>query len=260
MNRRIYDYLMESSKECLSEIDYVSEDLDNSLTYFALRSLDDDFQESAGDLGLALKDKIKTFFKRIKNAINRFIFSTRRKLQNLNDKIAVKAKAKEGYKTMMDQKARGVATVNCPDLKKAVQVLGKQVKDLERRADKFTKMKYKNMDVLERDVDEFNTRLSEYSRTFGELMNTSYQVPIDVVIKYFRDEINGHGFWSMIYDYQGRLDRCEVACMKMMDDIDTIGSDVLKRHVTFIQEIVNKTSSFITKSITKIVVGIVMIF
>lgn len=203
--------------------------------------------------------------------INKFFTNLITLFQNFQEQIRIEVDRKiraseldiklhKAYKEMKDKKSSGVKNVEVIDCWTLRDDYLSCISQLRKYADRFTKMQYKHVSDIDRDIESFNKIVDEYDEKLQKDCDKKVTVPIDKMIRFVEDEISGksHVLTSLddgITIFKHMRNDCELLETRK----DILGPDIIPKHVGFIRRIANSICAFFKRWAVKIITTIVFI-
>ena len=203
---------------------------------------------------------IKKFFTKLMTSMSSFIKEIQIKIEYTARQKHLKDRLKEMEEELKEREAKGEKEVDIFDFwyyKKKYLELNFSLRQLAR---KFTKVKYTKTWQIEDDLKKFNDKVKEYGDIMEEATKKTTHISLRKALNFVEDEIRGKSeVFKTLNDSMREFQEMQLA-ETMEKKLETLGSDVIPKHIGFIQQMCNGISSFVRKCVFKFVTAVVFVF
>lgn len=135
------------------------------------------------------------------------------------------------------------------------------VDDLWKYGKKFQKINYKSVDQIDKDMDRFNSLLNHYNKELEKIENKEYTIKIKDAIEFVSNEIDGQSkVLETINSSISQVKEMETVASNLELKRNTLGNDVIPKHVFFLKRICNSILGFVKKKVSKFISIVVFLF
>lgn len=210
--------------------------------------------------GDSLITKLNKFFANLINLFQNFQAQVKLEVERRVRASDLDYKLHQAYKDMKNKKNAGVKQVEVMDCWTLRDDYLSCVNELRKYADKFTKMKYQRVSEIDDDIEKFNKIIDKYNDKLQNDCDKKVTVPIDKMLNFVEDEINGRSRVLVSLDdgitiFKQMKHDCDVISTRK----EILGPDVIPKHVGFIRRIANSICGFFKRWAVKIISSIVFI-
>ena len=195
-----------------------------------------------------LISSITTFIKQIKADVERRI--------NMAD---IKNNLKKAHKKLltMDKNSK----VEVSDIWSLKNDYLSLVKELSSYSKRIGKNEYKYTEDMDRDIEIFNTIVSNYESKLKKDEERTIKVRADELIRFIEDELTGRS--SIIASLNTNMQivsDMKIACEGLMMKRELLGPDVLTKKLTILQKLAKSITKVFQKWVAKIIATFIILF
>ncbi len=204
---------------------------------------------------------LKEFFSKIVTALVNFKNAIKNKLKVFASENTLEIRLRNARRDLLSKKSQGEKYIDSIDYKRYESTYLKMIDDLWKEAKKFAKIKYKNVDQIDRDLDIFDTKIKKYEAQLDQIENKKIKINIDDAIEFLSREIGQNSqVMKTIEDSEQRVKELEQAALLLEEQRNILGSDIIPKHVSLIKRVTGSITSFIRRKVSKITGVIVFLF
>ena len=204
---------------------------------------------------------LKEFFSKIISALINFKNAVKNKLKVFAKENTLEIRLRNSRRELLDKKAQGEKYVESIDYKKYEATYLKMIDDLWKEAKRFTNVKYKNVDQIDRDLETFDKKMKKYDTQLERIENNKIKVNIDDAINFLSKEIGQNSqIIKTIEDSEQKVKELQQSAMLLEEKRNILGSDIIPKHVSLIKRVTGSITSFIRRKVSKIIGVIVFLF
>jgi hypothetical protein len=208
----------------------------------------------------SLWSKLKQFFAKLILSLKSFTKELQTKIDYVIKEKQIHAKLNQLHKELKEKQSIN-KTVEMVDYWEMRRIFNKYYNVLSNYAKKFSKVKYTKTWQIEDDLDAFNKLLEKCNAELEEVSSKKIKVSITKALNFVEDEIRGKSeVFKSLNDSMRDFSEIEQIAEGLKTRMNILGAEVIPKHVSFIQRMVNAISGFVRKWTVKIIMGIVFIF
>jgi DNA repair ATPase RecN len=205
--------------------------------------------------------KIKEFFTNIITSLKTFHTSIITKLRSFARENTIEIKLRSLRKELNEKKDNGQKYIKTIDLVKYEKTYIKMVDSLWEYAQKFEKVDYRTVDQIDRDLAKFNSLYEKYNTELDEIAKKEYTMKITDAINFVSKEIDGRSkVIETINQSINKVKEMKTSAENLELKRNTLGSDVIPKHVFFLKRMCNSITAFIRKAVSKFITVVVFLF
>ena len=212
-------------------------------------------------VGESLWTQLKKFFAKIILAIKDFSKELKNKLEHTINEKRIRQKLNNLRNELRNRRENGIDTIELIDYEGMLNIFNRYYKSLSDYAKKFAKVKYTKSYQIEDDLKEFNDMVEDFNTVLTEASNKKVRWRVTQALDFVEDELRGKStVFKSLNDSISDFAEIERIADGLRTKVNVLGSDVIPRHVGFIQKMINAISGFVRKWTVKIIMGITFIF
>lgn len=206
----------------------------------------------------SLIDRIKLFFVKINEALNRFVDELTAKVET----AILEKELKKKLKKYRDEGIKGNRhPLVLPNYKLAKSVLIDNTKKMMVILKTMTTKRYKTEDQINQDFEECQRIFETAEASLDTIMNNPKVTPFAEALNFVSEELDSprstiHGYCESLGQFKDISNRCVAAYKQRMQ----YGNDLLPSRFAFIQKIVNKISGFVRTHTIRLMLKLILIF
>ena len=205
--------------------------------------------------------KLKDFFTNLISSFKTFQTTLSIKIDNILEDGKIELRLRKMVEDLETNKAKGSTKVITIDVIKYKEKYLECYKKLWKYARNFETVNYKDIDQIDRDLENFNRLYEQYDKELDEIGHTKIEQEIDTVIKFCKNEIDKKSeVFKTINDTSAKLKIMKKDAELLETKRSVLGADVIPKRVGLIRSIVTKLTRFVKKCVTKFITSIVFIF
>ena len=141
------------------------------------------------------------------------------------------------------------------------RIFSKYYEDLTQYAKKFSKVKYTKTWQIEDDLAEFDKLIDECNRELEKASEKKIKVSVEKALNFVEDELRGKSeILKALNNSLRDFAEIEQNADQLRTKMNVLGTDVIPRHVGFIQKMTNGISKFVRKWVARIIMRLVYFF
>ena len=134
-------------------------------------------------------------------------------------------------------------------------------KDLKSYAKKFIKVKYKSVVDLNNDYEKFQKTVDEWDSKLEGLSKKTVTISLDEALKFVDNEKHGYThILDSLNDLIKTIDEMKHVAEETAKRAETLGSDIIPKHVNIFKRITTAISKTVTKFISRLIAVNVLVF
>lgn len=226
------------------------------------------YTESLSDHGYITESEQKTLWVKVKEWFSDLIASFKTFQNNIKIKLRVsvtdaglEVKLRMQKKKLESEKASGMKKIQTIDLIKYKDTYLKMTKQLWSYAKKFERVRYKTVEQVDSDLEDFNILLNQFEEKLKKIEEKKIKVPIDTAITFVENEISGTSdVMQTINDSITMLEDMKSQAEILTNKRNILGVDVIPRHISLIKRVANSITSFVRRHAAKFISTVVFLF
>ncbi len=239
----------------LIESDRISEEFDTSFINIFTSDLK---VESVSDSFITT---IKKFFTNITTSIRNFMNKLSEYLKHGARESSYIATLNSMEKKIKDAKEDGKTKVTMTDYVYLRKQYKEMCDDLKKYAKKFVKMKYTSTIDIDKDLDTFMKISSSWEKKMNEAQNKTITISLDDALRFVENEKRGYTHTlDSLNDLIQTVDEMRHVAEETANRVDSLGSDIIPKHVNFIKKMTTAISNKVTHFISKTIAINVLLF
>lgn len=204
---------------------------------------------------------IKKFFANLITSIRNFINKFKNYMSKTAREASYVAVLNSMEKSIKKAKEEGKTRVTMLDYDYIRGEYKDMCKDLKSYAKRFTKMNYKSTLDIDKDLQEFDKVSNYWDKRMEKAIHKEKTISIDSALKFVENEKRGysHVFDSLndlIKDIEDMQHVAEETALR----VNTLGSDIIPKHVNFLRRVANTISKKVTNFVSKTIAINVLLF
>lgn len=202
----------------------------------------------------SLSIKIKKIIANLMTAVENFINSIKIHIETATTSSNYQKNLRKLHEELKEKKSQGVRKVSVQDVWSLRDIYLEGSAKLQKYVKKFANMQYKTTAELEKDLDTFNSIYDEYDKKAQGAIDKRVTVPIDKMLAFVEAECSGNGrvvssMTSAMKDFKEMGNAANTLAKKA----ETLGPDIIQKHVGFIKRQIMKITGFMKKWIVKFI-------
>lgn len=209
----------------------------------------------------SLWTNLKQFFSKLILAMKDFIKELEIKIEYIINEKQIRDKLKSIHQLLKSKQISGETTIEVIDYWEMKSVFNKYYKDLTKYAKKFSKVKYTKTWQIEDDLAMFDKLFNDCNKELEKISEKKIRVSISKALDFVEDELRGKSeLLKSLNDSLRDFAEIEQSADQLRTKMNILGTDVIPRHVGFIQRMVNAVSKFLRKWTVRIIMRVVYTF
>ena len=152
-------------------------------------------------------------------------------------------------------------TIEMIDAQKLKSFIGKSYKELSKMCDKFSKIKYTDVFEIDKDIADFNDKMNDYYTKLAEIGSNKKKVKVKDALEFVTNELsNRTDVLKYSIETVSKMKEMELVADNLQSKVDSIGRDVIPKHIGFIQRMAASVAGFIKKCVSKFIFTVVFLF
>lgn len=207
----------------------------------------------------SLFTKIKKFFTMLISSITTFIKQIKADVERRINMADIKNNLKKAHKKLltMDKNSK----VEVSDIWSLKNDYLSLVKELSSYSKRIGKNEYKYTEDMDRDIEIFNTIVSDYESKLKKDEERTVKVRADELIRFIEDELTGRSsIMASLNTNMQIVSDMKINCESLMMKRELLGPDVLTKKLTILQKLAKSITKVFQKWVAKIIATFIILF